>query len=458
MKPHAEDLVGHILLGKLEVVKKLGGGGMGVVYEVEHRLTGHRRALKVVHAKFADRPRFMKRLLREAKVAGTLSSPYVVETYDAGRLEDGSAYVLMELLHGRSLYELLQAEGRIASRRLAEIMCQVAEGMSVAHEAGIVHRDLKPENIFLVSEPDGGERVKILDFGVSKFESTNDQPTRLTVEGTLVGTPYYMSPEQAAGRAVDARSDVYAMGVMLYEALAGRLPFEADTVGALFVKIGSGECVPLRIRRPELEDAWYELVHKAFHRDPEQRHQSSEALRRDLLPLVGGGATAARARTISDGARATLGYSAELPPPPKTPSDLQDELTDENTAEAEEDEAIAFAPPPPERTSAQRGGMPVWGWALLGAALVALLVAVPWRLLGGRDGGEREASAPRQQELPRERGSRDPELDAPAPNEEEDRAEPTSAADAGANLATPPVKRDRNRARAAGLDPNPYRR
>ncbi|HBQ18224.1 MAG TPA: serine/threonine protein kinase, partial [Myxococcales bacterium] len=112
--------------------------GMGVVYEVEHRLTGHRRALKVVHAKYADRPRFMKRLLREAKVAGTLATPYVVETYDAGRLEDGSAYVLMELLHGQTLYDLMQTEGKIAPKRLANIMAQVAEGVAVAHEAGIV--------------------------------------------------------------------------------------------------------------------------------------------------------------------------------------------------------------------------------------------------------------------------------------------------------------------------------
>src|SRR5262249_30644170 len=155
--------------------------------------------------------------------------------YDAGRLEDGSAYVLMELLHGKSFYETMQAEGRLAPRRLADIMCQVAEGMTVAHAAGIVHRDLKPENLFLV-EGEDRDPLKDLDFGVSKFETTGEAASRLTVEGTLVGTPYYMSPEQAAGRVVDARTDVYAMGVIMYEALAGRLPFEAESVGALFVK------------------------------------------------------------------------------------------------------------------------------------------------------------------------------------------------------------------------------
>src|SRR5687768_14892049 len=155
-----DELVGQILLGKLEVIRRLGGGGMGVVYEVEHRLTGHRRALKVVHAKYADRPRFMKRLLREAKVAGTLETKHVVETFDAGRFEDGSAYVLMELLKGRSLYEVMQAEGKMSAARMANIMAQVAEGMSVAHEAGIVHRDLKPENIFLLEKgEDEIERV-----------------------------------------------------------------------------------------------------------------------------------------------------------------------------------------------------------------------------------------------------------------------------------------------------------
>ncbi len=444
------DLVGQILLGKLEVVRKIGGGGMGVVYEVEHRLTGHRRALKVVHAKYADRPRFMKRLLREARVAGTLKTPYVVETYDAGRLEDGSAYVLMELLHGRTLYEVLQEDGRLSARRVAEIMTQVAEGISLAHAAGIVHRDLKPENIFLAKTDGGEEDVKILDFGVSKFEDAGGEaPSRLTAEGTLVGTPYYMSPEQAAGRAIDARTDVYAMGVMMYEALAGRLPFEAESVGALFVKIGAGECIPLRIRRPDLEERVCELVHRAFHRDPEQRFESAEALRRELLGLLGGGSTAARAKTISDGARATIGYSEELPAPPRAPAEAGALLE----AQEDEDEAprALSAPPPPPRPS---GRAPTWLWAAFGA-LAVLAIVVPWQL-SQEDPGP--AALPAAQPIAQR-------SDPPAPIEPEAVAapEPGAASDAGAPAAPDeaPASRPRgrpDRAAAAGLETNPYRR
>jgi serine/threonine-protein kinase len=443
-----DELVGQILLGKIEVIRRLGGGGMGVVYEVEHRLTGHRRALKVVQAKYADRPRFMKRLLREAKVAGTLKTPYVVETYDAGRLEDGSAYVLMELLQGRSFYELVQAEGALAPRRLAALMSQVAEGMSVAHAAGIVHRDLKPENVF-VMDGDDGERVKILDFGVSKFEESPDgAPTRLTAEGTLVGTPYYMSPEQAAGRTVDPRTDVYAMGIMMYEALTGRLPFEAESVGALFVKIGSGECVPLRTRRPDLDPAWHDLVHRAFHRDPEQRIQSAEALRRELVQLLGGGPAAARAKTISDGARATLGYSQELPPPPPSPRDAAALLAPPDELEAEDGSALSA---PPARVSTRRA--PPWMWALGGAG-VALSVWIPWQFLRDSPSGPPRSTVAERHSAPVAAVERPPpavaspvlpEAIAPAP-----------VVDAGAPAAPSPTPTGRP-PRRSGLDPNPYR-
>lgn len=451
MSARENDLVGKILLGKLEVVRKIGGGGMGVVYEVSHRLTGHRRALKVVHAKYADRPRFMKRLLREAKVAGTLSTPYVVETYDAGRLEDGAAYVLMELLEGRSLYQLLSDEGRLSPRRLAGIMCQLTEGMAVAHAAGIVHRDLKPENVFVLDGNDG-ERVKILDFGVSKFDEAGDAPTRLTVEGTLVGTPYYMSPEQAAGRPVDARTDVYAMGVMMYEALTGRLPFEAESVGALFVKIGAGEHVPLRARRPDLDEGWCALVEKAFHRDPEARFSSAEALRRALLQRLEGGSAAARAKTISDGVRATLGYSEELPRPPRVPPDAVP--VDGRPADAMEEDPPVFAlSPPPATPPPERRGVPAWIWAV-GGALAVLLVVVPWQLAD--DEGNEAMSARRHEAV--EATMPPPALDRPP-----DPTPPTPE-DAGVLAQTeepeeaPPARPPSTPATAAGLDPNPYRR
>jgi len=456
---------GHILLGKLEVVRRLGGGGMGVVYEVEHRLTGHRRALKVVRARYADRPRFMKRLLREAKVAGTLDTPHVVETYDAGRLEDGSAYVLMELLEGRSLYEAMQQSGQIEPQRLASIMAQVAEGMSLAHEAGIVHRDLKPENVFLLDDEQGDERVKILDFGVSKFE-LSQRATRLTAEGTLVGTPYYMSPEQASGKAVDARTDVYAMGVMLYEGLVGKLPFEGDTVGELFVKISAGECVPLRLRRPDLDPRWFELVHRALHKERDSRHPSSEALRRELLPLASGDTTK-RAKTISDGGkttdRGTHAYE-HVPPPPRAPRELVEAAArapadGPPARDSEESGPVASAPPP----APERPGIPGWMWALGGAALV-VAVLLPFRLLSS-DPASSEPDVQPTAAAPEPEPAPEAEVE---PEEEEAAPEPvaTVTVDAGAidEPETPPrppplraTDDPASPATAAGLDPNPYR-
>src|SRR5688572_21457537 len=272
--PEMADLSGSVLLEKLKVIRKLGGGGMGAVYEVEHLLTGHRRALKVVQPKYVARPNFARRLIREASVAGKLKTPYVVETYDAGMLEDGSAYVLMELLDGRSLLDMMQDEVKVKTAHLASVIAQVLEGVAVAHKAGIIHRDLKPENIFLVPDATGVEKVKILDFGISHYkEGLEPEPSKLTAEGTVLGTPFYMSPEQAAAKAIDERTDVYAIGVIMYEALTGRLPFESKSVGALFIKIHAGEYLPLRHFVPEIDPKFEEIVQRAMHRNATERYQ-----------------------------------------------------------------------------------------------------------------------------------------------------------------------------------------
>ena len=281
-----DDRVGDVVLGgKIAILRRVGGGGMGAVYEVEHRLTGHHRALKIVLPRYAEQPRFMTRLLREARVASELDTPHVVQTYDAGKLEDGSAYVLMELLAGRSLYSLVRERGELEVAQVARVAMQVCEGLTAAHGAGIVHRDIKPENIFL-AETKQGEVVKLLDFGVSKFPE-QQATSRLTQEGTILGTPFYMSPEQAAGRPLDPRTDLYSLGVVMYEALTGRLPFEDRTIGGLFLKIGAGECVPLGHYRSDIDEAFAKLVHKAFQRMPNERFQTAEELRTALAPFAG---------------------------------------------------------------------------------------------------------------------------------------------------------------------------
>ncbi len=263
------------------------------MYEVEHLLTKHTRALKVVHPKQGVKRRYVERLLREASVAGRLKSPYVVETLDAGMLDDGTAYVLMELLEGESLLDVIEKQSPLDVGRTVRIVSQICQGIVVAHDEGIIHRDLKPENIFLVRAENGEENVKILDFGISRFRDLENQSpaTRLTAEGSVIGTPFYMSPEQARGALVDERTDVYALGVILYEALTGKLPFVAETTGALFIKIGTGEHLPLRHRRRDLDPALADIVEKAFDKDAAKRFASVEELRLAIEPWIGKAST-----------------------------------------------------------------------------------------------------------------------------------------------------------------------
>jgi serine/threonine-protein kinase len=283
---HRVDLTGRVLMNKLRVERLLGEGGMGAVYEVEHLITKHRRALKVMHGKLAANAETIARFIREAGVAGTLRTPYVVETFDAGQLDDGSPYVLMELLEGRPLSGLFESPAPLSAGRLVGLICQVLEGLAVAHRAGIVHRDIKPDNVFVAMDERGLERVRILDFGISKFtQGVPDYQGTLTSEGAMMGTPYYMSPEQALGvKDIDARSDLYAVGVMLYEGLARRRPYEAQTLAALVLKIHHGDHQPISEAVPGLSKGLADAVERAMSVDVKQRFSSAEEMLAALVP------------------------------------------------------------------------------------------------------------------------------------------------------------------------------
>src|SRR5579863_75211 len=297
---------GAIVAGKLRVIRKLGAGGMGAVYEVEHELTKHRRALKVLHPSIAENPTFVSRFLREASAAARIGNPHIAETFDAGRLESGEPYILMELLSGETLDGRVQRLGMLEPDDLADLASQACDGVAAAHDAGIVHRDLKPENLF-VTVKDGLPFVKVLDFGISKFDVERTGSMGATADGALMGTPYYMSPEQVRGAGlVDHRADVYSLGVILYECASGVRPYEATAFGEMAILIHEGRARPLAERRPSLPPAFCEVVARAMAVDRDARYPTARALADALAPFRGVAAAAPTAQGSSEPPRVVI--------------------------------------------------------------------------------------------------------------------------------------------------------
>ncbi len=282
---------GTLLVGKYRVTRELGRGGMAAVYEAEHINIGKRVAVKVLAAELANSAIVIERFVREARAAASVKSPYIVEVYDSGRLEDGRPFIAMELLEGESLYDRMARVRLIDPATTVKIIGQVAKGLMKAHAIGIVHRDLKPENIHLCKIEDGEEIAKILDFGLAKFYSpvkTDEKTARLTREGAVFGTPAYMSPEQVKGQgSVDHRADLWALGCMAYECLTGRPVWNTEQgVAMTFAAIATSP-LPLPSRfRPDLPpafDAWFK---KALERNADARFQTAKELAEELAKAL----------------------------------------------------------------------------------------------------------------------------------------------------------------------------
>ncbi len=222
-------LVGRTVAGKYKVVKLLGEGGMGCVYVAEQSMgtTTRKVALKTLHLELSSDPKIRARFEREVATVAHLEHPNTIKVFDFGTAEAGMLYIVMELAVGRTLADLLEKEGALDPDRAAKILTQVCGSLEEAHAHGIIHRDLKPDNIMLVERLGQKDVVKVLDFGIAKNRDEENRGAKLTQQGTVLGTPPYMSPEQFTGAALDVRSDIYSLGVVAYEMLTGRLPFEA---------------------------------------------------------------------------------------------------------------------------------------------------------------------------------------------------------------------------------------
>jgi eukaryotic-like serine/threonine-protein kinase len=268
--------LGDTIEGKYRIVRLLGEGGMGSVYEGENIRIHRKVAIKVLHASVAAKADVVQRFEREAQAAGRIGSEHIVEVLDLGNLPEGDRFMVMEYLEGESLGDRIKRKKRLAPQEVGHLLHQLLDGLAAAHAAGIIHRDLKPDNVFLMSSK-GGQRdfVKVLDFGVSKF-NTLDSEMSMTRTGAVMGTPFYMSPEQARGGKVDTRSDLYSVGVVVYQAVTGRVPFHAETFNELVFKIALESCEPAELVVPGLDPAFAALIVRAMVRDPAGRFQTAQ--------------------------------------------------------------------------------------------------------------------------------------------------------------------------------------
>jgi serine/threonine-protein kinase len=276
--------VGDLVDEKYRVVRLIGEGGWGLVFEAENVRTYKRVALKMLRANAGVTPDIQARFQREAQAAGRIGSEHIVEVFDLGVLTDGTHYMVMELLTGQDLATRLRERGPLEPLVALRVLIQLLDGLGAAHEAGILHRDLKPENLFLVPTRGGEEFVKILDFGISKFNLDAAGVASATMTGAVLGSPCYMAPEQARGlKQIDVRTDLYSVGALMFECLTGRVPFEGDNFNDLMFKIVLAPRPNPTQLNPSLDPRLAEIVMKSIACDPLERFQNAPEMRAAMV-------------------------------------------------------------------------------------------------------------------------------------------------------------------------------
>ncbi len=343
-------LPGQLLASKYRIGKILGEGGMGTVLEATHVALEQRVAIKVLHPAAARDAGVVARFLREARAAARVQSEHIVRVHDVGELDDGSPYMVMDLLDGVDLGEHLHAVGRLSCEQAVDLVLQACEALSLAHAAGIVHRDVKPSNLFL-SRRRGAPQLKVLDFGISKLQSATEQSQTGTQD--VFGSPLYMSPEQLLStRDVDPRSDVWSLAVVLFELVAGAAPFRGETLAALHMEILRGPIPSLQAVVPESPSGLSAALARALDRDLKTRTSSMRNFAVELAPYASAGARATLAEWTDDmplGLSSSATAHAPAAPMARTSASF----------------SVASAPGSPRRW---------WLWPALAGACVALAV------------------------------------------------------------------------------------
>jgi len=336
--------IGAVVDGRYRVVSRLGSGGMADVYCAEDLQLGRRVALKVLYRRFAEDQEFVERFRREASSAAGLQHQHVVSVYDRGEW-DGTYWIAMEYLEGRSLKRLIQEEGPLAPERAIDLATQILRAARFAHRRGIIHRDLKPHNVIVDDEG----RAKVTDFGIARAGASD-----MTQTGSIMGTAQYLSPEQAQGHAVSAQSDIYSVGIILYEMLTGRVPFEGESAVTIALKQVSEQPVSPSQLNPAVTPALEAAVMRALAKDPAQRYPDADAF---IAALQGQDVPPTEATAI-----------AAAPPPPPAPAVAREPVT----------------PVPPPPMDPDEEGSRWWAWLLALLVVAALIIGAVLLLNGSK--------------------------------------------------------------------------